>query len=175
MTPIRNLALFALLGAATSAAHADPITISAVASTPLGPSADTFSLDSSSSSMAPVVSQSGTFNVGDSGNLVGTFSFSFIDNVTIDGTTEALSLYGQDDVTLAADTLSIFASGPIPIGDATWSLRPFTITAGNIQPYAVQLIADVAPSSTPEPAGLFLLGTGALVTAFSIRRRLFSL
>ncbi len=171
----RTFALLALLITAPLAAHADPISAGAVASSPLGPSADSFSLDALSTAGSSVVTQTGTFLIGDSGNLVGTFDFSFIDQVTVNGVTQALTLNGQDDVTLAYDTLSIFASGPMPVGNATWSLRPFSITGYNIQPYNIALTADVGSSLAPEPAGLALLGTGALATALSVRRRLFSL
>ena len=105
--------------------------------------------------------------------LEGTFSFSFIDDVTVNGVTAPITIYGDDHVTTTYDTLSIYASGPMQIGDATWSLRPMQATGYNIQPYDIALTADVASGVTPEPAGLLLLGTGALATALTVRKRLF--
>ena len=55
------------------------------------------------------------------------------------------------------------------------------MTGYNIQPYDLELTADVTDGSqygfredaatTPEPAGVALLGTGALLTALTVRRR----
>ena len=77
-------------------------------------------------------------------------------------------------VPASADTRSVFASAPSPIGDASWSLRPFTLSGETAQPEVTEVVSD-SPAPTPEPAGLFLLGTGAFATALSIRYRLFSL
>lgn len=75
---------------------------------------------------------------------------------------------------LPPETPSIFASGPVPVGDPKWSFRSFNLAGEAVQPAGIEAVEE-APSRTPEPAGLFLLGTGAFATALSIRYRLFAL
>lgn len=65
-------------------------------------------------------------------------------------------------------------SAPNPFADTTRSTRPFAVTANSLQPYHAPPEAQ-ASALAPEPAGLFLLGTGAFATALSIRWRLFAL
>ena len=171
-----TLALFTLLPFAPLAAHADSFAAGAVRPVALGPSADTFSLNSlttTTSALPGTLLQTGIFQVGDSGSLDGTFNFNFVDNIIIDGTTKAVQIFGSDHITPAADTLTIFPTGPISIGANTYSLRGFSLTAENIANYSANLTADVTHSTTPEPASLALMGTGALLTAFIARRRAF--
>lgn len=173
---LRSLRVLALLICLPLAANADSIAAGAVGPVGLGPSADTFSLGSSptkSTSLPGTLLQTGTFHVGDSGCLDGTFNFNFVNNITFDGTTRAVQLFGSAHVTPAADTLTIFPTGPISIGAATYSLRGFSLTAYNIADYSFTLTADTTPATTPEPASLALLGTGALLTAFAARHKAF--
>lgn len=74
---------------------------------------------------------------------------------------------------LPVEPTSIFSSGPVPVGDPRWSFRAFSLAGERVEPEVET--AEDAPSRTPEPAGLFLLGTGAFATALSIRYRLFAL
>lgn len=174
MLTSRTFAPLALLAFA-SVAHADSISAGAVAPVTIGASADTLSLNSASATVAEpgLFTQSGVFKVGDSGSMNKTVAFSFVDNVTINGVTRAVTVNGSDQVTPGYDLLSIFPTGPISIGSASWSLRGFDLTAYQIQPYALTLTADVNRSITPEPAGLALLGSGAFATALVTRRRFY--
>lgn len=168
----RTLALLALLPIAPLA-HADTITAGAVSPIALGPSADSLSLNAATANVsAPgVFTQTGTFNVGDSGQLNSTINFSFVENVILNGVSKAVTISGSDAVTPAYDTLTIFPTGPISIGNATWSLRGFNLTAAEVQPYSFNMTADIGRMATPEPAGLALLGSGAFATAMVTRRR----
>ena len=94
---------------------------------------------------------------------------------TISAPGAALTFRADDQgVAPIPNALNVFAATPVPIGSASWSLRPFSLTGETIQPYAIEVVPP-APSPPPEPAGLFLLGTGAFATALTIRYRLFSL
>ena len=107
------------------------------------------------------------------GALASTSSSSSAQSPSLYAITRVLTVSREDDLTPAATSpTSVFAS--VPIGDPVQSLRPFAITGETIQNVAAVTVSDV-PSPTPEPAGLFLLGTGAFATALSIRYRLFSL
>jgi hypothetical protein len=62
---------------------------------------------------------------GHSGDLVATLPFSFVEDVTINGITEAVTMTGQVLVAIEVETIQFNATGPISFGDATLSIAAF--------------------------------------------------
>lgn len=167
-------AVFFLLAAI--AARATPIDFSAASVSPitLAPSTDTIALDAAASTIpgsGHYIVQNGNFYVGYSPIPDQTIAFSFLDTVTLNGITRDITIVGQDDVTAATDSVTIFAGAPVSFGDVTFQLDQTVSGSGGVgQNVPFSLSADV--SQTPEPSSLALLGTGAVASLGYIRRRL---
>ncbi len=156
-------------------ALADSITLTstAVPTTTLAPSADTFSLNDGSVTVdpttGPFVFQTGDFIIGNSNIPDQIIPFTFQDNITIDGITQDLTFSGQDSITNTEDDLTIFASAPVQFGNEVFALQGFTVPGTAMgQDVPVELVATV----TPEPGTFVLFGTGLLgVAVFAARKR----
>ncbi len=114
-------ALLTTLACLSAPAFADTITItsSSVASTTFAPSADAVALDTGNvtlSAPGSVVFQTGTLTVGDSQISDQVIPFLFYDTVTINGISNILTIYGQDNVTTSADIISFSAAAPVNFG-----------------------------------------------------------
>jgi hypothetical protein len=183
---LRNCAVLAavtVLFCFSSRCLADPIalTTSAVASTLLGPSSDSISLNAASitsddSSSGLTTFQSGDFVLGNSPIPDQIIPFSFEDTLTLNGITEVVNIAGQDNVTTTADILSIFAGAPVVFGGDVFTLQLFSETGtaiGQDMPLELQASIDPTPAPTPEPSSLVLLGTGLLAATLiaTISRR----
>ncbi len=160
--------LFSLLGTLlclASPALADTITLtsSALPTMTLSPSSDTITMDAGNATLsAPgnVVLQTGNFFVGDSPIPDQVIPFFFNDTITINGITQILTIYGQDDVTNAADTLTIFAQAPVNFGAHNLNLNASSYSGVALyQNLPLTLTADIT-AQTPEPGTLLLLATG---------------
>lgn len=158
----------------SGSAYADTISASAVSSFTLGSSADTLSFNSSSETVnaSGVFTQNGTFDVGNSNIPNQTISFTFTDDVTVDGVSKNLIFQGQDVVTTGPDTLTIDALGPEHFGNIVLSFGSFTVegngTVGQSLPVTLSA-SEVSP--TPEPGSIALLGTGLFGLAALLRLR----
>ncbi|MEJ7616840.1 MAG: PEP-CTERM sorting domain-containing protein [Pyrinomonadaceae bacterium] len=149
--------------------------------------ADTVSLFSSrvSLSLTPFVPlsadlQAGLFSVGNSGPVSDNFLFTLPRSVSIQGVGMTVAQPGQLVITPTLDTLFLF-DGPTLTYDLgrtgllDFTLRGVTLSAffvGDQQPFTVGgtfLLRDAAP--IPEPATVFLLGTGLAGLGATIRKR----
>ena len=153
----------------------------------LAPSSDTLTLDAGlvTTPLGNFNLQTGTFFVGDSGMLSGTFLYTFNENITIDGDTEIVPISVKLIVTNPTqenlDTLSIltsaspvFFAGPnvdltilshVTPGFGVGGFENFTLTA-NLAPHA-----EVSPFSVPEPSTFALLSLGIVGLGFGKRKR----
>lgn len=167
--------LFSLLGTLlclASPALADTITFTsnAIPTFTLSPSSDTITMDAGTATLSGpgnVVLQTGNFYVGNSPIPDQVIPFFFNDTITINGITQIVTIYGQDDITYAADVLSIFAGAPVNFGSYNLYVNASSYNGVALyQNLPVSLNADVTPVG--EPATLLLLATGliggALVT-----------
>lgn len=156
-------------------AQADTVTVSAVPTFTIVPSADTLTLNAGSTTFTtgvPVVIQIGTFSIGHSGTLVELVPFSFVDNIAINGITKSITVTGQDDVTLTVETIEINAIGPISFGSETLSIDAFAIGSPTLRELPVDLTGEItAASAVPEPGTFALLGSGVLGLAGMVRRK----
>lgn len=165
----------AMLFTLSSVCLATPITISSsgLASTVLGPSSDTLSLNAGSgtydSDAGPFIFQTGDFVIGNSAIPDQIIDFSFHEMITINGITQDILFSGQDSVTQTADILTVFGGQAVVFGDQTFTLTPFTLSGDNIGDYSIGLEASVTP--TPEPGTIVLLGTGLIGAALVQARR----
>jgi hypothetical protein len=176
------LLLAACLFAITAAAHADTITFGSVSPISLTPSADVLSLSAGSATVTTpgTVSQSGDLNIGNSQIPDTDVPFTFTDSVTVNGNTEILTFTGDDDVTTAADTLTINALGPVSIGGDVLTFGTVTFVGTDLGDNDFSLTASVTgggspniPAAVPEPSALVLCGTGLLSIAGAAKRKFF--
>lgn len=176
LAALRSFASAAFCLLASIAARATPLDFSATAVSPitLGASTDTVALDASASTIpgnGNYIVQTGNFYVGYSPIPDQIIAFSFLDTVTLNGITQDIAVFGQDDVTAATDSVTIFAGAPVSFGDVTFQLDQTVSGNGGVgQNVPFSLSADI--SQTPEPSTLVLLGTGGLALLRSARRRL---
>ena len=172
--PVALLSL-AVLFSLSRVSFADTMsyTTSAVSSTPFNPSADSLSLNAGSGTFDPAAGvftfQTGDFVVGNSDVPDQDMPFTLQETVTLNGITQTFNLYGDDNVTQAADTLTMAASLPVYFGGEFLTVQSFSLAENNLGDFPVTLEASISPA--PEPGAVLLLGTGALCAAiFGIRR-----
>ncbi len=149
-TPALSLPLVSVVGAGTIG---------------LAPSADTLTLSNvtNAATVGSFAFQLGSFNIGDSGTLIGVITGSVIEAVTI-GTSKGFVKFNYSDaVTAATDTLSI-VSTPTKIGGYTLTVLPFNLPDSNIGSAPFTLQATL--TSAPEPTALALFGLSVLALAF---------
>lgn len=157
---------FATLLCLAFPAFADPITItsSALPTMVLNPSNDSIIIGARTTTLAGPgsgVFQTANIYIGNSPIPDQVIPFFFNDSVTINGVTRTFSIYGQNNVTEAADVISIFAGTPVDFGSFLFTLNGSTSTPGYVgQKIALDLTGHVTVAQTPEPATLLLLVTG---------------
>lgn len=160
------------------AAYADTVSLGPVSTFTLGPASDTLGFNASSETVTDpgTFTQTGTFYIGDSEIPNQTVSFTFNDDVTVNGITQALTFSGQDVVTTGPDTLILDALGPVDFGNVALSFAGVSVEgAGQVgQSLPVTLDGSLAPAATPEPSSLALLGTALLGAVVIARRKLFA-
>lgn len=170
--------LFLLLGSLVclaSPALADTITVTsgALPTMTLCPSNDSINVNAGHATLSgpgSVVFQTGNFYVGNSPIPDQVIPFFFNDTVTINGVSRTFSISGQDDVTSAADTFTIFAGAPVDFGSYILNLNASTSTGNFVgQNLPLNLTADIT-AQTPEPASLLLLATGLVGGAIMTTR-----
>jgi hypothetical protein len=172
----RFFALSAFVVATAIAGHADTVSASALSPVSLTPSADSVSLDASSASFTGNGSftQTGTFFVGDSGSLVGTYLTSLTDSITINGITQGVTLNVTDVVNQDVDYFTLVQAAPASFGDLSFSFDNYTspsLPANSSSP--ITLTGTITPTAaTPEPSSLLLVGSGIFGVAATVRRRL---
>jgi PEP-CTERM motif len=104
--------------------------------------------------------------------------FTFSESFTVNGITHLLTFSGDDDVTNAADTLTIDPLGAVAFGSVILTFDGVSNVAPNYDegnPFELDAHVSAgksAPSPTPEPSSVALLGTGLLSLAGAARRRL---
>lgn len=158
-----------------SPAFADTITVTAGAlpTMTLSPSSDTITMDAGSTTMSGpghVVLQTGNFFVGDSPISDQVIPFFFNETITINDVTQIVTIFGQDDVTNAADILTIFAQAPVNFGAYNLNLNESSYSGVALyQNLPLNLTADIT-AETPEPATLLLLATGLVGGAMATTR-----
>jgi hypothetical protein len=174
----RLLSLLAISSALlfTATAHADTVTFGGV-STGIPGAADTLTLNAGTSTVvAGVISQAGTFTLVGSVQAGGFFPFTFQENVTVGGITHLLTFSAEDHVTDVADVLTIFALGPVTFGTATLDFQEVSVFGDNVQDFPLNLTANVTGEipPIPEPSSLILSATGLLAFAGAARRKFLS-
>jgi hypothetical protein len=158
-----------------TAAHADTVTYGSVPVTGIPGTGDSISFTSGLADVVGgVVSQAGNFILTAAMVPQAVYNFTFQDSVTVGGITELLTFSGQDDVTDTADTLTIFALGPINFGTATLDFQAVNFDATLLGSFPIDLSANVSgviPPTVPEPSTLALSATGLLAFAGAARRK----
>lgn len=157
-----------------SPALADTITLttSAIPTMTINPSNDTVTLNAGSVSMSGpgnVAFQTGDIYIGNSPIPDQVIPFSFDDVITLNGITQTLTIYGQDELTSAADIFTIFAASPVNFGSYNLYLNASSYNGAALgQDVPLTLTADITPVS--EPATLALLATGLVGGTIVITR-----
>ena len=161
-----------------SSALANPITITstAVGSTILAPSGDTYSFNSgnvTSSAPGDIVFQTGTFTRGILPTAAQVISFSFADTITLNGVTKTITISGQDSITSTSDVLTILAGSLVYFGNDSFKVDSATFTSTAVgQAVPLSLSASISPVA--EPTSLALSGIGlsaSSLLAANVRRR----
>ena len=166
-----------ILFASSYLSFADPITISTsgVSSKVLGPSGDSLSLEAGSgtydSTSGLLTFQVGDFIIGNSNIPDQAIKFWIDELLTLNGISQDLTLFGQDNVTTTSDTLTIFGGTPVIIGGQTFTLQTFSISGDDLGDYPIALQASVVTTPTPEPNSLLLVGSGLIGASLIVARR----
>jgi PEP-CTERM motif len=184
----RAVAILGLLmaGVATPALKADLVTISAAGATqnPITPSADYVTLSAAGptgntvpSNVPTVVNiQAGTFFVGNSPDVMGNYSVSLTENITINGVTRSVMISGTDAVTTTSDVLTLNATTPISFGNVLFNTLAYTSPALGVNQsvnFTLQGQVTSTPVSVPEPSTSLAVGFAALAAlgVWARRRR----
>lgn len=109
----------------------------------------------------------------------GSYNFNFAQLVTINGETQTLNISGVIDIGTFVDTVHIISSDPLTFDFGTFSVdvSVVPIDIAGIGPgefcdfLKAQFVVNSAPTETPEPATLSLLGLGLAGFAAKIRQR----
>ncbi len=112
----------------------------------------------------------------------GSHPFNFSQQITINGQTQTLNIFGSIDITQTVDTVHILSSAPLTFNFSTFSVAvnviPMDIVGdgagGGIFSDALQARFTVTPRNcnpVPEPATLSLLGLGIAGVAAKLRQR----
>ena len=184
ITKSHGLALASLVlgfGLSTRPASADLVSITGTPTETLSPSADSLVLiaNSLTTSIGTLFTlQTGTFDVGDSGQLSAHIPVSVTENVTVDGETLPITFTGTLIVTNPSqantDSLS-FNSESVVFGTPglTLTTNAYNSPAGSVgASFPITITATLTSTATPEPSTLYTLGFGfvALVVGRKVYR-----
>ena len=165
-------------------AFADSLSVS-YSSTNVGPfsfQADTFSLTGQSgvltldsSVLTTAAINTAVFFTGDSGNFSGTESGTLVYSLTLDGVTQLVGQMATWTITPSQDTfVSVGASSPVLFNTAQGSWL-VTLDGYSLSSTTIGLTQTTATSAdfvpVPEPGTLALLGSGLLLVAGKLRRK----
>jgi len=165
-------------------AFADSLSVS-YSSTNVGPfsfQADTFSLTGQSgvltldsSVLTTAAINTAVFFTGDSGNFSGTESGTLVYSLTLDGVTQLVGQMATWTITPSQDTfVSVGASSPVLFNTAQGSWL-VTLDGYSLSSTSIGLTQTTATSAdfvpVPEPGTLALLGSGLLLVAGKLRRK----
>jgi hypothetical protein len=172
---LRLLAAAAVLTTSAVAAHADNIVVSMV-----GPFSPTgrgdslqYNLQFTTFNAPTTLSQTGMLETVPGS---GVYTFSFVDNITIDSIMNAVRFTGQATLTSTGrETLTTSAVGPISFGSLLLNIPATSFSGIGGVPVAltgnITTASVVPPSQVPEPSSIALLGTGILGLAGAARRK----
>ena len=159
----------------TATASADSIYLasSPASSITLFPSNDTVSIKGGSvttdSNAGTSTMETGDLTIGNSNSPNHEIPFSFQDALALNGITESLTFNGKDDVTGAADTLTLYGGPTVAFGDELLSLQDFPVIGNRLNAFPLAIAATV--KSAPEPGSLLLLGTGIVAGALVLAKK----